>query len=76
MSYSLKELRKLSFHNNADIASHMGVGIRTIYMWESGERAISAHTLKKLLSFYKADAPISMMDTLIPFNNKEKALVK
>lgn len=63
---TLKDIRKQSNQTIEQIAHHMGVSVRTIYLWEKGEREISAKSLHKLMNYYQSDAPISHLQALIP----------
>lgn len=66
MTQTLKDLRKNAPYTVQQIADHMQVSVRTIYLWEKAERNIDAQTLHKLMALYQADAPISQIATLIP----------
>ena len=68
---SLRDIHKESPYTKQQVAKHMNVSTRTIYMWETGESPISAANLCKLLDFYKVDLPISAIRTLIPHSELE-----
>lgn len=69
MGKTLADLRKESPYTIQQIADYMGVTRRTIYMWEKGERAITAFNLYKLMQLYGENPTISDITTLIPVSN-------
>lgn len=62
---TLKHFRKFRRLSASTVAEHMGVTDRTIYLWEGGERAISARDLEKLMAFYQVDLPISQISSIL-----------
>lgn len=66
MKTTLKELRVDSPYTVQDVANQMKVTTRTIYLWEKGERQISAVNLYRLMSLYKSDITIANIPHLIP----------
>lgn len=67
---TLRQYRKQSRKTVKDISGYMQVSARTIYLWESGERPLTAKTLYKLMAYYGADAKISEIAVLIPLAHK------
>lgn len=63
---TLASLRKVRGLSVSQVAEHMGVTERTIYSWERGERIPSIYDLYRLMSYYKTDALISEIPSLIP----------
>lgn len=76
MAKSLRDIHRESPYTKAQVAKHMKVSTRTIYLWETGQSPISAESLYKLLSFYNVDMPISSIRTLIPKNENTERLEK
>jgi len=49
ISLKLIDLRKLLGMNQTEFAKHVGIGVRTLASWESGEIEPTIHKIKKIL---------------------------
>lgn len=63
---SLADYRKQSGYKMKDIAKEMGVSVRYLRAWETGERPISLPHFVKLMALYGQDPHTSDILAIIP----------
>lgn len=63
---TLKQYRKSSPLSIQEIADHMNVTTRMVYMWETGERKITPYNLYRIMELYGADLKLSDIPALLP----------
>lgn len=70
----IRDLREDYDLTQRQIAEHFGLHLTTYQRWETGEREIPTHMLKKLAYFYNvsADYLLGITNDLIPLPAKNK----
>lgn len=68
---TLKEMRRAANLKAPEVAEALGVSARLIYMWENGERALTATDLQRLVVLYDApDTLLTDIDIPLPDRNR------